>query len=100
MNFFDKDMTVERELLMIRFSGVTERNIKTAHCVVCYRYQACVRVCVRALCVRFQCFRLTTQGPNTTDINLIYTSRLTIQASHLPVVLFLKMKTCHVQTVS
>lgn len=46
MNFFDKDMTVERELLMIRFSGVTERNIKTAHCVVCYRYQA--RVHVRA----------------------------------------------------
>lgn len=46
MNFFDKDMTVERELLMIRFSGVTERNIKTAHCIVCYRYQA--RVHVRA----------------------------------------------------
>lgn len=66
--FFDKDMTVERELLSIRFSGVTERIIKTAHYIVCYKYQARVRV-------RFQYFQLTTQRPNTTDNSLTLTSQ-------------------------
>lgn len=62
----------------------------------------CVCVCVCVLCVRFQYFQLTTQEPNTTEMNPIYIDialyKVIIRSSHLPGVLVIKMKMSHVQT--